>query len=581
MKNKPFFYVILFVLLTLVTGVARANDTTASALLSKQTASAITRTYADTAFKDFNHFLRSVAADKQFKGLAPTINAYLKTKANQPLHKSIYRLLGLYTQLKYGKEAIEMLRHLVSIPTFRVDTIPPHENPHIITIGKAIGQIAKDFNLDFYNADNRVFVVSINNGQGANVGLHAHADVVPVNKSAWVLEDGTQLDPFTLTMIGNRMYGRGTEDDKNGIVAALYAMKVIKEEGIPLRNTVSLLVDTTEESGADAIRYYLKKNPVPDYNIALDGNYPVVIAEKGYGTVMATFPIRKGEGDGAEIVSITGGLATNQIPPKSIATFISQSPKQLKAQLDNVAKRFIAKHGDNFTVESRVDGDKVLLTVNGISAHSSKPASGINPVSRMWALIDAVRHEVAIQSNHITDAARYAKDNWGMNYHGKVLGIDFSDEFMGPLTSALTYINISDTQLQLAVNIRMPKGKTPEQLQAEVKTKLDAWKKDSGIAVVIKHDQRAPMYRNPDGEWVRILLDVASGNLGITRDFGSSSGSTTIHNLPNGVQFGLALPTERYTGHNANEFKRVDQFLIDMTIVTEMAGRLGSLNMAQ
>ncbi|MGF6399365.1 acetylornithine deacetylase/succinyl-diaminopimelate desuccinylase-like protein [Pseudomonas frederiksbergensis] len=57
------------------------------------------------------------------------------------------------------------------------------------------------------------------------VGIHAHADVVPVTPENWVLQDGTRLDPFKVTLIGDRMYGRGTEDDKNGIVVALYAMK--------------------------------------------------------------------------------------------------------------------------------------------------------------------------------------------------------------------------------------------------------------------------------------------------------------------------------------------------------------------
>ena len=89
------------------------------------------------------------------------------------------------------------------------------------------------------------------------------------------------------------MYGRGTEDDKNGIVVALYAMKVIKEEKLPLARNFKLLVDTTEETTGDAIPYYFEHNPTPNYNLALDGGYPVVIAEKGYGTVMANFAKRK------------------------------------------------------------------------------------------------------------------------------------------------------------------------------------------------------------------------------------------------------------------------------------------------
>jgi hypothetical protein len=36
------------------------------------------------------------------------------------------------------------------------------------------------------------------------------------------------------------------------------------------------------------------------------------------------------------------------------------------------------------------------------------------------------------------------------------------------------------------------------------------------------------------------------------------------------VQFGLAMPDVKYTGHNDNEFKTTEQFLLDLQIVTEM-----------
>ena len=76
---------------------------------------------------------------------------------------------------------------------------------------------------------------------------------------------------------------------------------------------------------------------------------------------------------------------------------------------------------------------------------------------------------------------------------------------------------------------------------------------------------------------VNALLDIAVENLDIPREFGSSAGGTSIHDLPNGVQFGLALATEKYTGHNANEFKTVEQFLLDLQIATEMFAKLGTM----
>ena len=42
-----------------------------------------------------------------------------------------------------------------------------------------------------------------------------------------------------------------------------------------------------------------------------------------------------------------------------------------------------------------------------------------------------------------------------------------------------------------------------------------------------------------------------------------------MHELSNGVQFGLARPEVKYTGHIDNEFKTVDPFLLDLQLVTD------------
>lgn len=373
------------------------------------------------------------------------------------------------------------------------------------------------------------------------------------------------------------MYGRGTEDDKNGIVVALYAMKVIKEEKLPLARNFKLLVDTTEETTGDAIPYYFERNPTPNYNLALDDSYPVVIAEKGYGTVMASFIRRAAEGKGAEITSMTGGLATNQIPSTSVATLVTDKPAELAASLQKAGTDYAQRNGGNFEVSAKVVGQDVQLTVTGVSAHSSEPESGVNPVARMLDLINSLDGKIALKHNHITDAARYAADNWGLDYLGGKLGVGFSDAFLGPLTASLTYVGMDEKAFKLAVNLRVPKGKTPDVLKTEIADKLDAWSNHSHIAPTFDYSIAEPMYRNPEGEWVKALLAVASENLGMEHQYGTSAGATSVHDLPNGVQFGLARPEVKYTGHTDNEFKTVDQFLLDLQIVTEMLGRIGQL----
>lgn len=552
----------------------------AQANISPEQSAAILKAFSDTTASDFRQFLGAVANSNPGKtdNLAPAINVFLDNKTlTAEQQNEIHRLLGLYTRAKYGKAALETLRELVEIPTFRKEGVAQHDNPEFIKIAEKIKNLAESFNLKFRNVDNRVYEISLDGSGDDVVGIHAHADVVPVTPENWVLKDGTKLDPFKVTLIGDRMYGRGTEDDKNGIVVAMYAMKVIKEEKLPLARNFKLLVDTTEETTGDAIPYYFEHNPTPNYNMALDGGYPVVIAEKGYGTVMANFPLRKAEGSGAEITSMTGGLATNQIPSVSVATLVTDKPEQLAASLQKAGNEYAKKHGGDFKVAAKVDGKDVKLSVTGVSAHSSEPESGVNPVARMLDFINGLDGKVALKHNQITDAARYASNNWGLDYLGKKLGVGFSDSFMGPLTASLTYVGVDDKAFKLAVNLRVPKGKSPEVLQKEIADKLAAWSKKTHVAADFTYSIDEPMYRNPEGEWVKALLAVATENLGMEHEFGTSAGATSVHDLPNGVQFGLARPEVKYTGHTDGEFKTVDQFLLDLQIVTEMMGRVGQL----
>lgn len=557
-----------------------AITTPAFANITAEQSTAILKQFGETPVSDFRGFLATLGKGDLGKtaDVGPAINAFLDNKTlSAEQQNEINRLLGIYTRIKYGKAALETLRELVEIPTFNVDGVPQYQNPEFLKIADKIQALAKAFNLNFRNIDNRVYEISLEGSGDEVVGIHAHADVVPVTPENWVLKDGTKLDPFKVTLIGDRMYGRGTEDDKNGIVVAIYAMKVIKEEKLPLARQFKLLVDTTEETSGDAIPYYFEHNPTPQYNLALDGGYPVVIAEKGYGTVMATFPRRKGEGSGAEIVAMTGGMATNQIPSASVATFVTDQPAELAASLQKAGAEYAKRNGGDFEVAAKVDGKDVKLTVTGVSAHSSEPESGVNPVARMLELIHSVDGKIALKHNHITDAARYASDNWGLDYLGGKLGVGFADEFMGPLTTSLTFVGQDDKAFKLAVNLRVPKGKSPETLKKEIADKLSAWGKNSKVAVDFTYSIAEPMYRNPEGEWVKALLAVATENLGMEHKFGTSAGATSVHELPNGVQFGLARPEVKYTGHTDNEFKTVDQFLLDLQIVTEMMGRVGQL----
>ena len=217
---------------------------------------------------DFRAFLASAAAAEP--ALAPAAAAYT---AKAPLRGddlvNIGRLLGLHNRLRNQAACIDTIGRMVALRTVRDEKVP-HENPAVIAFGTLVEALANDFGLSYRNVDNRVFEVTLA-GAGSDVfGILTHADVVPAVVDEWVLEDGTRLDPFRLTRVGDYLYGRGTIDDKGSIAAALYAMKTVKESGVPLKRTIRLMIDTTEETGGDAIKYYRERTALPEFNIVLD-----------------------------------------------------------------------------------------------------------------------------------------------------------------------------------------------------------------------------------------------------------------------------------------------------------------------
>jgi succinyl-diaminopimelate desuccinylase len=86
------------------------------------------------------------------------------------------------------------------------------------------------------------------------IGMIGHLDVVPAGK-------GWSTDPYGAEIINNRIYGRGAEDDKGPTMAAYYALKIIKELGLPLSKRVKLILGNDEETAWRCMRHYFSVYP--------------------------------------------------------------------------------------------------------------------------------------------------------------------------------------------------------------------------------------------------------------------------------------------------------------------------------
>lgn len=523
----------------------------------------------------FDDFLTQVQGETDNAALKTAIDGYLQ---QQPLEGNdfvnIYRLLGIYTRLHYGDDVVDLLGEMVAIRTDKQGEAPQHENPGIIRFGELIEAKAEAFGLKYRNVDNRVFEVELPGSSGEAFGILTHGDTVPA-EARWVLDDGTGLDPFTTTLKDGRLYGRGTEDDKASIAASLYAMKAIKENEVPLERSIRLMIETTEETGGEGFEYYKEGNDLAAYNIVLDSGYPAVIAENGFGTIDAYFPMVDAEGDGPVITELTGSLATNQISATAVATIEGEDPEALAETLNEQGQAYVEANGGDFEVSAAVEGETVQVTVKGKSAHSSKPDSGLNPLPRLAGLLAA--SDVPFEDNHYTAAVHYIDDNYGLDYHGEKLGVGYSHDFMGPLLISPTYLEQQDDRLRMAVNVRAPKGETsPGELADAIRQRLTAYAEAQGTDMQVEVAISDWMLRDPQGAWLQTLLNIFGDTTGLPADPISSAGSTTAKLLPNAINFGPSMPGEDYTGHTSNEFKKVDNLMLDIQMFTEMLARIGN-----
>ena len=109
------------------------------------------------------------------------------------------------------------------------------------------------------------------------IHFNAHYDVVPA-------QGKLTYSPFRATIVGDRVYGRGTSDDKGSIACLLVTLKSLVECKVEFRGTIEVALVPDEEAGGIGIRYLVESKLVnPDYVIVCEPtNLKVVIGYKGH-----------------------------------------------------------------------------------------------------------------------------------------------------------------------------------------------------------------------------------------------------------------------------------------------------------
>jgi len=459
-----------------------------------------------------------------------------------------------YAENTYQEQMLDSLAQLVKFNTVAIEGLPSTDNPVHQAFKKELSVQAKKLGLDYTDHG---YIVIIGLGENKErLGMITHGDIQPATPTKWA------KSPFMLDVVSEpgKLIGRGTEDDKGPIVNALYAMKSIKDLNIKLNKRIELYVYMAEESDWQPLRDYIKQYSLPQVNITLDSEYPVVTAEKGYGTISMTFPIKEVVSEKRYLSEFSGGFFGSQIPEDAQAT-IENASTSLLAKLKQIGKSHIGVHYDY-----RWQGKALIISARGRAAHSSKPENGVNAITHLAELLSIVRWP----NNASGALVNFINDQLGTSLYGEKFGnIAYRDDFMGPMSVQPTVLNQLNNGIELNINLRRPRGKTTQQLEMEINAALKLWQQTNQVTLAaIKTEIKTPFVQT-NAPQIDTLLDVFSFYSGITDVKPISIGGGTNSRLfPKAVSFGPSMPGKEYTGHSEHEFITMKQFMLNLKMYT-------------
>lgn len=398
----------------------------------------------------------------------------------------------------------------------------------------------------------RVMTADLGPAEGRQLDMLAHLDVVGEG-------DGWDTDPYEPTVKDDGyIYGRGVSDDKGGAVAALYAMRCVKELGLPVSRGCRLILGTDEESGSSDIEHYYKRERPAPNTFSPDADYPVCNAEKGFYRLR----FRKSwaeESAVPRVVSLTGGFRTNVVPTEASAVIAGMEPMHLMAG----AAPLCAELGASCRVDETPEGAR--LTVVGRGCHAASPALGINANTALIRVLTELPLADCASTRALRELDRLLPHG---DWLGKGLGIAQADEPTGELTCSFTMIESTPTGLEGLCDCRVPICATAENCKDVADAALAALGYESAGMMI------APHYTPADTPFIRTLLAAYEKYTGLEGKCYSMGGGTYVHDIPGGVAFGITMPGVDVRMHGANERYPVEDLLTSAEIFAEAIAEL-------
>lgn len=198
---------------------------------------------------------------------------------------AIARARGYFRDGSY----LDRLRALVAVPT---ESFPPeHKSDLDRYCNDVLGPVIAELGFTTEILPNPepmhgpiLLATRIEDATKPTVLLYGHGDVVRAMPERW----RAGLDPWKLTIEGDRIYGRGVVDNKGQHLLAIDALRAVLAERGKLGFNVRIMIETGEEAGSPGLRQFLEQHRdhcAADMFIALDGpRQSVSVADVTLGT---------------------------------------------------------------------------------------------------------------------------------------------------------------------------------------------------------------------------------------------------------------------------------------------------------
>ena len=418
---------------------------------------------------------------------------------------------------EHEKDMHDDLKAFIGIPSISSD----HEN--VVRALHFILELAKTYGFEARSVlEEQVGIIEMGSGD-ETLGILTHVDVVPPGD----MEDW-DTDPFTAEIKDGRMYGRGTIDDKGMVIASLYAMRAVKELGLPLTKKVQLIMGTQEEVSWTDMDAYVKAYPLPDYGFTPDGEYPICNIEKGTVDQTMEFDITDPEEPkGLYLKGLDIGIANNVVPGKA------------KAQLS--------------------DGSEI--TAVGKAVHSCQPERGDNA---MFILAEQLK-KMDLEPNRLLSLLEAVREDMSDPFGSKVGLYSENEYYMGEFVHrnafAPTIFKTDEGKAMINVNVRFPYGEDSKRIQDN----FENWAKAHGGHTVKVNDLPA-VFVSKERPFLKVFAEAYEDVSPFKNEFTLAYGGSYAKAMPNVVSWAPLFPGEEDTCHKPNEYIDLANMLMSAEI---------------